>query len=389
MPLYMIDELKQITVMNRTILSAVIISCIVATGCERKKNIHNLPNGCSVINVSLNDVVNLSDFAESIEIIKLSNDSVLRDIGQMTVDKNGNIFIKDSRGAALQQYAPDGKFIRQIGRKGNGPGEYTRIDGIDIDGDRIYINDDGKGVVMAYDAEGNYIPDIPIMDMTYHLDFACKGDTLIKSYAGNYISFDINGRKYQETLNRVSGMFSIHSTHLSKNTDDGTVYWERHYNDTIFEAVGGNVRPFVYVDFGKLKLPDDIPVNPDIEQNPEAMAYCRDVSNFKISNDIIAFLFEFKKEGHICIYNRHNKKTFVYKALHNDISDIPITFPLVRAIQGKKIYFSIAPDRIAEICEMLKRSKEKAHHDLLKKITDTLGEVHEMDNPYIAVVTCK
>lgn len=375
--------------MNKTILSAIFMFCIIVAGCERKKKTLNLPNGCSVINVSLNDVVNLSDFAESIEIIKLSNDSILRDIDQMIVDKNGDIFIKDSRGMALQQYAPDGKFIRQIGKRGNGPGEYIHIDGIDIDRDRIYINDDGKGVVMPYDAEGNHIPNIPIMDMTYHLDFACKGDTLIKSYAGSYISFDINGRHYQETLNRVKGMFSIHGTHLSKNIDDGTVYWERHYNDTIFEAVDGNVRPFVYVNFGKLKLPDDIPVNPDIEQNPEAMAYCRDISNFKISNDMIAFLFAFKNEGHVCIYNRHNKKTFVYKTLHNDISDIPITFPLVRAIQGKKIYFSITPDRIVEICEVLKKSKEKTHQDLLKKITDTLGEIHEMDNPYIAVVTCK
>ena len=160
--------------MNKTILSAIFMSCIIVVGCERKKKTLNLPNGCSVINVSLNDVVNLSDFAESIEIIKLSNDSILRDIDQMIVDKNGNIFIKDSRGMALQQYAPDGKFIRQIGKRGNGPGEYTHIDGIDIDRDRIYINDDGKGVVMPYDAEGNHIPNIPIMDMTYHLDSLVK-----------------------------------------------------------------------------------------------------------------------------------------------------------------------------------------------------------------------
>lgn len=365
------------------------MSCIIAVGCEQEKDVHNLPDGCSVINVSLNDAVNLSDFAESIEIIKLSNDSILRDIDQMIVDKNENIFIKDSRGAVLQQYAPDGKFIRQIGKRGKGPGEYTRIDGIDIDQDKIYINDDGKGAIIAYDLQGNHIPDMPTMDMTYHLNFACKGDTLIKSYAGNYISFDINGHQYQEILNRVTGMFSIHNTHLSKNMDDGTVYWERYYNDTIFEAVGGNTRPFVYVDFGKMKLPDDIPVNSDIEENPEAMAYCRNVSNFTISNDMIAFLFAFKNEGHICLYNRHNKKTFVFKTLYNDISEIPITFPLVRAIHGKKLYFSVAPDRIVEICEMLKQSKEKEHRDLLKKITDTLGDVNEMDNPYIAVVTCK
>ena len=76
--------------------------------------------------------------------------------------------------------------------------------------------------------------------------------------------------------------------------------------------------------------------------------------------------------------------------LLNDINYVPISFPLVQAVHGKKIYFYVAPDMVAQLIEEAKESTEKEHQDMLKVIIESLGgEVDEMDNPYIAVVTCK
>ncbi|MBQ7823695.1 MAG: 6-bladed beta-propeller [Bacteroidaceae bacterium] len=380
--------------MKKTSFGAIFAAAIALFSCGTGEE--NISSDYLTLSVQPNDVVKLSDFAEKIEFIKLANDSLLKGIEQLVVDKNGNMLIRDAeRCFSLQLYAPDGKLICPIGKRGNGPGEYIFVEGIDIDNGKIFVDNPGKNGMMAYDMKGNFLPDIPEMNTVYHTNFVVKGDTLIKCHGGSYISFDINGQPYREQIKErekegTGEAPPLHiKSHLAKNIDDGTVYWERHYNDTIFEAVGGNIKPFLHVDFGDLKLPEDIPVDNLISFNEEAKKYCTDISNFKISDGIISFMFDYRGSVYTCIYNRDTKKQYVYRRLQNDINNIPIMHPLIQAVQGKKIYFYVAPDIIAQIIDAIKESTKKEDLELLKKLTDTIGEVDEMDNPYIAVVTCK
>lgn len=379
--------------MKKTCFGIIFATAITLFGCGTGEEKNDA--GYLTLSVQPNEAIKLSDFAEKIEFIKLANDSLLKGIEQLVVDKNGNMLIRDDkRCSSLQLYAPDGKLICQVGKKGSGPGEYLRVHDIDIDNNKIFAKADG---VKIYDMKGNYIPDMPEMSTLYHTNFAVKGDTLIKCYGGSYISFDINGQPYRKYIREVkiksvlNDFAPMHAkSHLAKNMDDGTVYWERFYNDTIFEAVGGDIKPFLYVNFGEWKLPEDIPIDDLTFYNEEAKKYCADISNFKISNNIISFLFAHKGKGYTCIYNRDTKKQYVYSMLLNDINYVPISFPLVQAVHGKKIYFYVAPDMIAQLIEAEKESSEKEHQDMLKVIIESLGgEVDEMDNPYIAVVTCK
>lgn len=378
------------TVMKKPCFGIIVIAIIALFSCgtgEEQSTSEYL-----TLSVQPNDVVKLSDFAEKIEFVKLSNDSILKGIEQLVVDKNGNLLIRDAKRCfSLQLYAPDGKLLCQVGKRGQGPGEYFSVDDVDIDNNKIFVKDNG---VMAYDMDGNFLPDMPEMTTVFHTNFAIKGDTLIKCYGGSYISFDINGQSYRETIRKIKieGVFSSvapkHAkSHLAKNMDDGTVYWERYYNDTIFEVVGGDIKPFLYVDFGDMKLPKDFPINELTFYDGEARKYCSDISNFKISDDILSFIFNHEGFAYTCIYNRDTKKQYVYKNLVNDINHIPIFFPLVQAVQGKKIYFYIAPDMIAQLFDEAK--KDPKLEDLLKQMTEAIGKVDEMDNPYIAVVTCK
>ena len=297
--------------MKKTYFGIIFAAAIILFGCGTGEEKNDA--GYLTLSVQPNDIVKLSDFAEKIEFIKLANDSLLKGIEQLVVDKNGNMLIRDDkRCSSLQLYAPDGKLICQVGKRGRGPGEYLRVHDIDIDNNKIFA--DGNDLI-AYDMKGNYIPDMPEMTTMYHTNFAMKGDTLIKCYGGSYISFDINGQPYRKSIRKIKIKSVIDEnfepthakSHLAKNMDDGTVYWERFYNDTIFEAVGGDIKPFLYVDFGDWKLPEDIPIDDLTFYNEEARKYCADISNFKISNNIISFLFAHKGKGYTCIYNRDTK----------------------------------------------------------------------------------
>jgi hypothetical protein len=62
--------------------------------------------------------------------------------GNFTVDLQGNMYIEDSSDMAIKSYDEQGKYIRTIGRKGNGPGEFAGIgDIITLPDGRLLVND--------------------------------------------------------------------------------------------------------------------------------------------------------------------------------------------------------------------------------------------------------
>lgn len=74
------------------------------------------------------------------------------------VDDAGRMFVYDSHVPVIRVYGPDGTWLRDIGREGEGPGEYKQPDsGLAIlpDG-RVAIRDPGTGRITLYSAEGDY-----------------------------------------------------------------------------------------------------------------------------------------------------------------------------------------------------------------------------------------
>ncbi|MCJ7681995.1 MAG: NHL repeat-containing protein [Candidatus Aminicenantes bacterium] len=58
------------------------------------------------------------------------------------LDSAGNIYVLDTRNDRIQKLDPDGKFLRSIGRRGQGPGEFQAIFSFDIDvNDRLHVFD--------------------------------------------------------------------------------------------------------------------------------------------------------------------------------------------------------------------------------------------------------
>jgi len=88
-------------------------------------------------------------------------------ISQICEDENGNIYILDSGESAITVLDPDGKFIRKIGGKGKGPGEFIRPNSMMFTKNgNILISDTGNYRFQILDDKGNYINSyIPEDDM--------------------------------------------------------------------------------------------------------------------------------------------------------------------------------------------------------------------------------
>lgn len=105
----------------------------------------------------------LSDLATDIRMVRLENtDEALIGAGQTWI--TGERIIVYSEGV-VKQFDFDGKYLGQIGARGNGPGEYSIAPYdfyVDADAGRIYMVQYGATKLMSYNSDGTFAGDIPL-----------------------------------------------------------------------------------------------------------------------------------------------------------------------------------------------------------------------------------
>ncbi len=76
----------------------------------------------------------------------------------IAADGEGRMYAFDSHVTVLRVYGPDGTWLRDIGREGEGPGEYKQPDsGLAVMPDgRIAIRDPGNGRILLFSPDGAY-----------------------------------------------------------------------------------------------------------------------------------------------------------------------------------------------------------------------------------------
>lgn len=108
-------------------------------------------------------ILKLSDLADNARIVRLENsDEALISAGQTWITGNRIVVYSNS---VVKQFDFDGKYLGQIGGKGNGPGEYTIAPYdifVDTKAGRIYMVSYNADKVMSYDSDGTFIENIPL-----------------------------------------------------------------------------------------------------------------------------------------------------------------------------------------------------------------------------------
>ncbi len=81
----------------------------------------------------------------------------------MAVDAGGRLHVLDSGNARVQVFGPDGRYVRTIGRRGQGPGEFADPNSIAVDRQgRIYVLDDAQKRVQVFTPAGEVVRTIPV-----------------------------------------------------------------------------------------------------------------------------------------------------------------------------------------------------------------------------------
>lgn len=105
-------------------------------------------------------------------------------IVSIDVSEDGTIYLLDGRAANIKVFDSSGKFLKTIGRRGQGPGEFGRPESFSITPqDEIAVNDPGRRSIQFLDMDGNFLRQIPVNQPFFTGPrFISSGD-MIASYA--------------------------------------------------------------------------------------------------------------------------------------------------------------------------------------------------------------
>lgn len=305
---------------------------------------------------------NLSEIADSITYIKLGSmnasgeEKFLRDIRNV-VFTDDNIVVNDFNTVLL--FDKKGNFIRQIGRRGQGPGEYLWVHGTAVDGNnrKIYIGNETKAVV--YDFDNNFINSFPVKEEFNRMQFIENGKLLINrtnmygalenklsliDSMGNILKSYPNYYNFTPQANMV---IMVGESNVNKNfytTTEGILY-KGEYSDSIYSFDEDyNLKPAILLHLGKYTVP--LHLKPEYLADPDKIqTECNDCYNTFTTKTDKYFIVECRPPNSsnsqlkLVICNRVDQKcVYTDQAIVNDIDNGPDIIPSGITSDGNYLY---------------------------------------------------
>jgi hypothetical protein len=286
----------------------------------------------------------------------------------------------------------EGTFIKQIGSKGNGPGEYRNIGNVVYDekDNRIMITSTSYPGILVYNENGDYIE--TLLKQVHLSHWSLLNNETIALNIGNYMgdskeklafillsgdtlstipNFDLfNGSKAPLSLNNMAIFYPF----------KGNVYYNRMFNDTIYYLNKDRdlIPQYIFLS-SKHKIERSIRadamnfVNTTIDyilpwQIIETDKYLF-VNMFRNKKGLKPYFYDKDKNKFISVTNSedHDSDGFI-----NDLDNGVVFYPQYK-LQDKMVCMILSPTHILEL-------KERS------LLSNMFLEVNEDSNPIIAIV---
>ncbi|MBN2414542.1 6-bladed beta-propeller [bacterium] len=155
--------------MIRKILTIFIV--VFLTSCSNNENVIDSPLSNEVIE-SISHVKEFHSLFVKVDNVQLStgHDHAISVITDIELDSKGNILIADGwQAKGVYVFSPTGQFIKELGKEGQGPGEYLTPVSIAISPEgNIFVNDYMSKRVLVFDPEYQFIKFIILKGKTGH-----------------------------------------------------------------------------------------------------------------------------------------------------------------------------------------------------------------------------
>jgi hypothetical protein len=362
-------------------------------------------------------VGNMSDLFEIVDIVFLetSGPSVLSayDITKMRY-YNGVFYLFDEwRRRGLFAFDSEGQFIRQIGKRGRGPGEYLTPRDFNINHwhDRIEIYDVLNDKILFFSFDGEFIGEYKLVGM--------KARAYAVFDPENYVFFNDGHENYGDDYQEIPRNFFISpvSEFSVKSVSVPTIYnydfmnslnpFSNHNNrvlflsglrDTIYSVFTEGIKPEFILRFKGDSIPSktmedgtDREIDSFLENNyvPGYKMYLNESANH------ITFSYSYGRGLNIVFFNKETNEliNIGHKSMPvNDINYINL-FPPRCVMEDSLFVALIEPADVLKIYDILAMKKRDNPQDLninaFLKLEEVIAKIEEESNPFIVVYKMK
>ena len=352
----------------------------------------------------------LSEISDSIAYVHIeTSDHSLLDYVIDAKLTDDFMFIKPQRGL-LRQFDRKGNFIRNIGKKGRGPGEYTYCMTFSLDKKErlIYIQDYIK--ILIYNFDGVFqksvtCPQNSPCSIVHHYDdqFIQFSDQFMGNEKFAFTEWNSKGDSLQEIPNytfwKTKNPGIYFKTYHRRNVFyklNNSLHLKGWYNDTIYTFdENRRFKPKYFIDLKKYKLPDEARIEVSLKGPRPKDCYWLGV---KESNRYIFIYFNpyyedsigggpdyilWNKEAHdgYLVNEKNGKSVFI-----NDLDNGPDFIPTF--INDSIAYCFINP---IDLKEQIKTytSTNKKEQILDSKLLSLGASMKNEDNPLLMIVYLK
>jgi hypothetical protein len=307
--------------------------------CNRRSVIQN-PDALYVIDIDKlvkQDTVYISSFFDSVRTIILeeTEDVVIGEVRAIQICED-YIFVLDTwKAKKLFVFDKNGKYVRHVGRIGQGPGEYLGIMDfcINLDSREIYLLDDWKKKIHKYSFDnGNYMgyidlpKDVSFVFIAYNQDKLYakiryydqkQGDNLLLKIdcKTGKLTEHLSADNYNLGWNRNS--FMDNSFFLTR--DDSLKYAELLMN-TVYSISYDSIYPYLTLKSKDWVQKTDFPAEYDDEKfraSDIRYAYC--IHNYFEHHNFIYLQYRYRDKIYSVVYDKKTNEASVYNSLQNDL----------------------------------------------------------------------
>ena len=244
------------------------------------------------------DVCQIANLEKVIPLETVGN-ALIGEIDKLEMDDN-HIVILDKRMRTVWLFGTDGKFIRRIGRLGNGPKEYVSLDDMCFDKENgtVWIWDRIKQVMLEYDLAGDFLKEVATGFSSNVFAKTNEGFWLYYSYLKNP---DNNSLILvnEEMDHLVKGFFATKETFPVSLSSGFTSWAGKEYfyfplSNVLYSLEGTEARPYIEFDFGERTLPYSKIVNMSPEEYEtliDSGSYLGGLKNVQLSSKYCFFQF--------------------------------------------------------------------------------------------------
>jgi hypothetical protein len=343
----------------------------------------------------------LSDIAFDIKYVPLeTNNKCLLSGNLKFLFFKENIFIRDNK--ALYQFSNTGKFIRKIGKNGNGPGEYGNVFGFTV------LPDKNEILLVAYPSKKILVYNIESGEFKRSFSVKFRNFSSIIEFPNNQITFhianaapnsnDMNENRLYFTDSNGISLDSIPSSGIRKEGNiagdlismyksTNNLFYMTFLTDTLYLVSEDKQRkPYAIFNMGKFKTDPEIKLTPELLETDKHKLMPVQLEETP-SYFFITFMKGFKSEQLLYgIYNKNeNNLNFIEygkEGIQNDL-DSGLPFWPKHVINNSTLVSYLDAYKIIEF----KQTPTNAQTAFCK--LERIEKIKENDNPVLMLVKLK